>query len=326
MIVKDIVRYALRVPPVHAIANIALRAAVLNPPMRKRVNKLYLSLSYKERARFHSLFSTIFKGTNPKGDDAVWEVRFRDKTILMPLEIDQIWLDWNTAVSILGHDIDVKQTYDALLRSPDHRPDMFIDIGGNYGTHSLLFLSQGVKTMTFEPNEACHSTFLRDCKLNKVEPDLKAAALGDRRDKVELVFPEKDTWLGSVNTDVIQTISDEEGLHRVMVDLVMLDDFLPEMSNGRILIKIDAEGNEIPVLKGGEKTISEKRPQIIFESWRTKERADMYDLLSGWNYSLCVLPWNPAEGFAALSAEAFLESDESNFIAAPSETIQAAQQ
>ncbi|CAA9891487.1 conserved hypothetical protein [Candidatus Methylobacter favarea] len=76
----------------------------------------------------------------------------------MPLTSERFWLDWDTAVSITGHDIEIKQTYEALIGSSEP-PELFIDIGANYGTHSLLFLVHQIKTITFEPNASCHDFF-----------------------------------------------------------------------------------------------------------------------------------------------------------------------
>ena len=32
------------------------------------------------------------------------------------------------------------------------KPKIFFDVGANYGTHSFIFQSQGVKAYSFEPN------------------------------------------------------------------------------------------------------------------------------------------------------------------------------
>ena len=55
-------------------------------------------------------------------------------------------------VSIVGHDIEVKETYAALIAS-DHRPTLFLDVGANYGLHSIL-RAQGARIwMTSEATD-----------------------------------------------------------------------------------------------------------------------------------------------------------------------------
>ena len=66
-------------------------------------------------------------------------------------------VDWSNALAIVGHDIDVKTTYELLLSS-QRPPEVFIDAGANFGTHSILFASQGIRTIAFEPNRNAMNT------------------------------------------------------------------------------------------------------------------------------------------------------------------------
>ncbi len=53
-------------------------------------------------------------------------------------------------------------------------------------------------------------------------------------------------------------------IEEIEVDIIRLDDVIPENA-GIDFIKIDVEGGEFGVLKGGLKTIKESKPIIIFE-------------------------------------------------------------
>jgi hypothetical protein len=66
-----------------------------------------------------------------------------------------MWLDWFLALATLGDDSTVKKTYAAIVSS-SRKPDLFLDVGANYGTHSLLFLAHGIRTWSFEPNARCY--------------------------------------------------------------------------------------------------------------------------------------------------------------------------
>jgi hypothetical protein len=73
--------------------------------------------------------------------DGLWRLRFAGTQIVLPLRRESFWLDWGFALGVLGHDAEVKRTYEMLLLSD--RPDLFIDIGANYGTHSMLMAAAG---------------------------------------------------------------------------------------------------------------------------------------------------------------------------------------
>ena len=169
MIIKPIARRAVQT---------GVKLAASSTCSRRFLNRCYLRLSHRYRWHFWRLFSDVFRDARARQRAGFWKVSFAGAVIDMPLTMATFGLDWVNAVSITGHDIDVKETYEAILLSPDDRPDLFIDVGGNFGTHSLLFLIQGIRTITFEPNRACHPYFLEVCRLNKLQPALESVALG----------------------------------------------------------------------------------------------------------------------------------------------------
>ncbi len=281
------------------------------------LNAVYLKLTPSQRARFHREFAKIFRNNYIRGSDGKWKVVFANKSILMPLTSEKFWLEWDSAVSIVGHDIEVKQTYEALVASSSGKPELFIDIGANYGTHSLLFLIHDITTMTFEPNTSCHDYFCKICKLNHVTPKLEPVALGDREGHVELSYPKRDTWLGSTNTEVINKLSLSQELVTEKVEQKTIDGYFPKIGNNRTLIKIDTEGNELSVLRGAMKTLQECKPLIIFECRGDNERIVIFDFFNSQNYSIYHLPWNPTYKAARLTSNQFLASSSTNFIAVP---------
>lgn len=247
-----------------------------------------------------------------------WSVSFAGKEVLLPLTEERIWLDWDLVTAIVGHDIEVKQTYNYILsdKSGDGI-DLFVDIGANYGTHSLLFLVHGIKTITFEPNASCHKYFLEICALNHVECRLEPVALSNCDGKVRLIFPERDTWLGSIDGDTQDKILQHSSIIRQEVAQGTLDSFLTEFAGRRMLIKIDTEGNEYRVLQGAKHTLSKNRPLIIFECWKLDVRNALYDYFDENNYEIKRLPWNPKASGPSLTHSEFLDNDATNFIAVP---------
>lgn len=291
-----------------------IRALSVNSRSRTLLNKLYQKLSFAQMRFCHAFFAKIFRETEQDADAGTWAVRFAGKQIVTPLKPNRMWLDWDTALSVLGHDVEVKQTYASLIES-DMRPDVFIDVGANYGVHSLLFLVHGIETLSFEPNEVCHDYFRELCALNRVEPRIVDAALADRRGWTDLWFPEKQTWLGTTNGAVREQLETETNLVRRQVKQDSLDEYLGDIEGRRLLLKIDAEGSECLVLKGAVRLMEKCRPLIILECHRGDNRNDLFNILNGARYNLLSLPWPRNRSISPLGLEDFLSSPAVNFIA-----------
>lgn len=307
--------------PVLFLTNLAIstiRLSILTlaifPWSRQILNFIYLKLTASQRSAYHSLFAKIFRDVHVRGRNGFWKVTFLNKTILMPLFSDTFWLDWDTALSINGHEMEIKQTYENLIASPLNRPSLFVDVGANYGTHSLLFLINNIETISFEPHSSCHDIFRRMCELNHVSPRIEPVALGNNEGFVELLYPERDTWLGSTNQENITQLKQSCQLITKKVKQKAMDSYIHLIKDKQCLIKIDTEGNELAVLQGAEKTLAECKPMLIFESWKNDERITIFDFLNQRGYSIYHLPW-PTQQAKPLDVGTFINSWSSNFIA-----------
>lgn len=294
-----------------------VRHMVASSWSREAMNSVYLKLSPSSRTRFHREFARLFRDAAVSLDPAaVWQVKFAGRTLQMPLTSRKLWQEWDSAVSIIANDMEVKETYERMLTS-NQRPDLFVDIGANYGTHSLLFLAAGVETLTFEPNAACHDYFRRTCALNRFSPRLEGVALGAQPGRIDLFYPPRDTWNGSTSPDAIANLATND-LITVQVELRTLDDYLDRMRHSRrMLLKIDTEGNELSVLKGASGTLAECKPTMIFESLTTdKNRPLLYEYLRSFGYTIGELPVLRLADMAALTQQDFGNSRSTNFLAA----------
>lgn len=303
-----------------AFLQILVKPLVIWNFTRTILNGFYLQLNTQQTSCFYQWFSKIYRDTHFRVNEGIWKVNFGEQTIFMPLTSDSLWLDWDQAISIVGHDIDVKQTYEAILTSELSKPDLFVDIGANYGTHSLLFLIKGIKTITFEPNHLCYFYYKNLCKYNDVAPTLEKVALGEENGYVDLAYPKKDTWNGSINIDIIQGLVNESPDSKdIIVEKVIqkrLDDYLSRIIGNKVLIKIDTEGYELSVLKGSTKTLQEVKPMIIFECIHTSNsRSKLSDFFSYQNYLIYKSPWNPVEPGEPLTSDKFSQDLSTNFIA-----------
>jgi FkbM family methyltransferase len=292
--------------------------SAVHPWPRKALNALHGKLTMQQRSRFHEHFAKLFRDRdNSRIFPGVWKVNFAGREIILPLSDGRFWLDWDIALSIDGHDTEIKETYSAIL-SGSEKLDTFIDVGGNYGTHSLIFLVHGVDVYTFEPNPMCHEYFLDVCKLNGVTPRLEDAAVGESDQPLKLSFPESETWLGSVEPATIEELHAIKGtLSSKIVPQRRIDDFLPFFKPGNMLIKIDAEGFEPEVLRGSKKTLQAKKPMIIFEAVKPDRRPDLFDLFDLLGYGISSLPWTGRTSPVSLAKSTFLNHSLQNFLAFP---------
>jgi FkbM family methyltransferase len=299
-----------------AVVRASMNLTAALPWSRTLLNSVYLRMTPAQRSRFHQRFAKGFRETRLHPRSGRWEIVFAGKRVVMPLTTERFWLDWDNAVSIIGHDIEIKLTYEALIGSR-MRPELFLDIGANYGVHSLLFLAHNISTITFEPNSTCHAYLHETCKLNGYTPRLEHIAVGDCCDRVDLFYPKRDTWLGSTNRDVVDETSGAMELITEKVEQKTVDDYLPQMSNLRTLIKIDVEGNEISVLRGAQQTLKKVKPIVIFECFKQSEWNSISEFFRSMHYKISALPWRPTDRESIVLNSAFPPRLGTNFIALP---------
>jgi len=281
---------------------------------RKRADAAYQALPWRAKAIAHRAWAKLFRDSDAAFESGEWRVRFAGRDVLVPLSRARAWLDWDVALSLLGHDPEIKRTYAALVRSP-RRPRLFFDVGANYGTHSLLLLAHGVRVVTFEPNPTCAPVFEELCRANGVGGRWEAVALGGEEDLVELCFDERDTWAGS--TCGPPAAAGEGARHRLRVPQTTLDAYVERLAEAPDWVKLDVEGAEHRVLAGARRTLCGSRPRVIFESWAGPARARIAQEFARAGYRICALPWDATGEPHALTAEAFLASTATNYLADP---------
>lgn len=283
---------------------------------RAFLNTYYCRLSASERSAFHTRYAKIFRKFWFPTQSGTWHIEFLGKELKIPLNADRMWLDWDTAVSVIGHDIEVKQTYEEILRSAE-RPSLFFDVGANYGTHALLMASQGIKTYAFEPNSTCIAIGQEMLDDNGLAADWQHTAVGSQHGRVCLTYPERNTWNGSVSTRVDDRDNEREGEAKEIVNMQCLDDYVDALGACHLLVKIDVEGFELDVIKGSDRLLGTVKPLIVFESNQESDRSPVYEALRDRKYEIFDLPWSPVWRKACLTGDAFMTHHGTNFLAAP---------
>ncbi|MFL5560252.1 MAG: FkbM family methyltransferase [Gemmatimonadaceae bacterium] len=295
-----------------------LRALIRHRPTRSVLNAIYARLGRRAIELVYVRTAKIFRDVGGGSGVGTWTVRFAGRAVRLPLRGDRMWLDWDEAVSILGHEPDIKRCYASLLEGA-WRPELFVDVGANYGTHSLLFLVAGVPALTFEPNDSCHEYFREACAASGVTPDLQPVALGAVPGQLALYFPPGETWLGSTEPEVIERLRREGSvpLERRDVEVRCLDQYGDRFAGKRALVKIDAEGHEQAILQGAERVLRDHRPLVIFEALPGSDRQSVAKLFTDAGYEIGFLP---ASGvWAAASVSEYVGATVSDFLAVPRE-------
>lgn len=150
------------------------------------------------------------------------------------------------------------------------RPGMtFVDVGAHIGFFTLLAakrVAQGGRVVSFEPDPRTYPRLVRNVSLNpNLSPFVTTvnAAVSDARKKAQLFAmpsPDGSTLLGSMVADARAVPVD---VQCVTLDDVVMD--LPGLDRG-VMLKIDAEGSELAVLRGATSLIERVRPWILFEA------------------------------------------------------------
>lgn len=245
---------------IKSIKRFPLKVALFFPPSRELLMNFFVTGSHNFRDKLWNLISNkppiFFRYNN------LYKIKTgSDSGYLISLNKNSYEGDWHRIFSI-GHDIEIKRYY--YERILNNRPSEFIDIGANYGMHSLIFLSHGIKTTFIEPNSECVGEFKMLCELNNYKPKILNLGLDRESGILMLLWPQNKTWLGEVMINNSK-LKIPEGYQKEEVIVSTLNK-INAIKEQNALIKIDAEGHELSILEGGREVISKLFPEIIFET------------------------------------------------------------
>ena len=172
-----------------------------------------------------------------------------------------------------------------------------LDIGANLGTFCVPLARKipKLKFHAFEPQRIVNYQLCANIVINGLDNvQTYELALSDRDDQLNLVMPDytKETNIGAFSIDKevreneyeCATTSVTNKIFLVPLDLLTFSDVK--------LIKIDVEGHELEVLRGGLETLKANNyPPIIFEAWTWKpwyqeKRKALFDYLKELGYHI----------------------------------------
>ncbi len=168
---------------------------------------------------------------------------------------------------------------------------VMLDIGANTGSFSMLAKRHpNLTSHAFEPNPETFEILNNNVSLNDLNDKIKTyqVALSDNKGTAILKIPTSGTDCGFASIGQPKRFDHWRELE---IQTRTLDDFAYENNIGKVdLIKIDTEGCELFVLKGGEEFIKRHRPNIFTECDQRctcqfgYDIEEMIDLLTSWGY------------------------------------------
>jgi len=175
----------------------------------------------------------------------------------------------------------VEDDFNAIDLFPNHRELLFLDIGGNQGAAIDVFLkrNKNCKIYSFEPNPHVFKKLRSRFKSNN-RVRLFNFGLGEKEGLFKLCVPVYRGFefdgLGSLSADFDDSWLSEKILfynkkhlhiREMNCEIKRLDDLNLEP----FFIKLDVEGFELEVFRGGEQVIKKAHPIILVESGEKDE-------------------------------------------------------
>lgn len=156
--------------------------------------------------------------------------------------------------------------------------NLFLDVGANMGTYSILFAAKGLRGYAFEPIKSNYNATRINLILNNLDNKVKVfnLALGDHKTNAEFAFDVLNTGASHmVGVELVENLDDQQMI--IESSVVPLDSLMPEMKidvDDNIFMKIDVEGMEEKVLLGARKFLQTfPNIMIVMESVHSgKER------------------------------------------------------
>lgn len=139
---------------------------------------------------------------------------------------------------------------------------MFIDVGANRGDWTAMMLRHAppaVRAVLYEPGTGA-SAVLRERFAGRTGIEIVQRALSDRPASGAAFFEEPDAG----NTSSLSRTASTAAARETTVDVTTLDDEAARLALERIdVLKIDAEGHDLAVLRGAEGLLREHRVSIV---------------------------------------------------------------
>ncbi len=152
--------------------------------------------------------------------------------------------------------------------------DLFLDIGANVGTYSVLAARiGGARVICFEPNAEVREKLMRNLAVNGLLERCEVRSVAVANTTGEVIF---STDCGAKN----QIVDENYPGHTSKVNCMRLDDV--SMPSQPTICKIDVEGFEAEVLDGAERTFGDASLQVVIMENNSQS---LEDRMHAWGFS-----------------------------------------
>jgi FkbM family methyltransferase len=231
-------------------------------------------------------FRSLFKGVHSFSGRLIsrWPV-----SGIMSLEFDNIPFKMYSAcddhiVHLLYYNEHYHEQKDLkLFLSLVTKSRVILDIGANTGIYSILShkLNTGATIYSFEPYPVNITRLKKNLSINNVTVNIVEKALGDQPGKIDFAVPADGSIADTSSAEIEFSKSTYEGKipwKIITVEQLTLDTFSTEAGITQVdLVKIDVEGHEVAVFKGGKDFFSRFNPVIQCEIILDDSKRDFFE-------------------------------------------------
>ena len=195
--------------------------------------------------------------------------------------------------------------------------DIVIEVGSNIGSHTLALskiVNQGV-VYAFEPQNVVFQNLCANISINsRTNCFCYQTALSDKKEE-ELYFPNYD-FNREQNFGAMSFLRTKKSNTTIKANVNCLDNIFSELQSLKLL-KADAEGMEVNIIKGGIDLIKRTKPFLYLENEvYFKKSKELIELLWSLGYRLFwhIMPYYNKNNFFNNSNNVFKNNVHSNII------------
>lgn len=220
-----------------------------------------------------SLYEVVYYYLQPIG--------FKEVSIPMNLRMNVPYKDTHVGMYLINNGVFEPLETQEMLNSIEDKDTIF-DIGANFGYYTLLLSkkSPNGRVYSFEPDISNNDLLLDNVSLNSLNNiQIEKIALSDREGKVSFMSSRVHRGKSQISTGKKASYE---------VPVTTLDTYCKRNNIPEIhLIKLDVEGSEIPILRGGNSIIAKSSNLTLFIEYNPRSytefgftRDDFFNTLS----------------------------------------------
>lgn len=167
------------------------------------------------------------------------------------------------------------------------RSEVILDVGANSGLFALVAqaVNPSAYVAAFEPVPRVFDRLVENAGLNGNRVHCVRVAVSDRTGSVRMYDPGGEHPLSASLDPTAFGKGVGENWREVVVESLRLDDFLADAGLVPSLLKVDAEGHELGVLRGLGEMLGRHRPTILVEALTEGHVRDLLALVRDWEYA-----------------------------------------